>query len=329
MRAVVCSERGPASKLKVTDFPDPQPGPDDAVIDVVAAGCNFPDALIIEGKYQIKPELPFVPGAEAAGVVSAMGENVTGLKLGQRVIVLGGTQYGAFAEKLAAPARTLLPMPDEMDYLTGAGFGLTYGTSYYALKQRAELKAGETLLVLGAAGGVGLAAVELGCAMGARVIAAASSAKKLDAAVAAGATDTVNYSTELLKNRVKEITAGEGVDVVYDPVGGELSEQALRATGWNGRLLVVGFAAGPIPKIPLNLPLLKNNAIVGVYWGAWVSREPAASQENYRELFDLYREGKIKPLVSQVFDLDDFADAFNTIAERRAIGKVVLRVQDS
>ena len=328
MRAVVCSELGPVSQLELTVFPDPQPGPDDVVIDVVAAGVNFPDRLIIEGKYQMRPELPFVPGAEAAGVVSALGSDVSGIELGERVISLGRL-YGSFAEKLVVPARTLLRMPDEMDFVTGAGFGLAYGTSYYALKQRAKLKPGETLLVLGAAGGVGLAAVQLGHAMGAEVIAAASTDEKLEIAKASGAGLGVNYSTESLKHRVKELTGGKGVDVVYDPVGGELSEQALRATGWNGRLLVIGFAAGDIPRLPLNLPLLKNNSVVGVFWGAWSARDPAASLENYRELFQMYRERKIKPVVSQVFALDDFASAFNTIEERRAQGKVILRVGES
>ena len=328
MRAVVCSELGPVSQLELTVFPDPQPGPDDVVIDVVAAGVNFPDRLIIEGKYQMRPELPFVPGAEAAGVVSALGSDVSGIELGERVIALGRL-YGSFAEKLVAPARTLLRMPDEMDFVIGAGFGLAYGTSYYALKQRAKLKPGETLLVLGAAGGVGLAADQLGHAMGAEVIAAASTDEKLEIAKASGAGLGVNYSTESLKHRVKELTAGKGVDVVYDPVGGELSEQALRATGWDGRLLVIGFAAGDIPRLPLNLPLLKNNSIVGVFWGAWSARDPAASLGNYRELFQMYRERKIKPVVSQVFALDDFASAFNAIEERRAQGKVILRVGES
>ena len=328
MRAVVCSEFGPFSQLALTDFPDPQPGPNDVLIDVVAAGVNFPDRLIVAGKYQMRPELPFVAGAEAAGVVSALGDNVSGVEPGDRVIALGRL-YGAFAEKSIAPARTLLRMPDEMDFVTAAGFGLAYGTSYYALKQRAQLKTGETLLVLGAAGGVGLAAVQLGHAMGARVIAAASTQDKLDVARASGAAIGIDYSTESLKLRVKELTDGKGVDVVCDPVGGEFSEQALRATGWNGRMLVIGFAAGDIPKIPLNLPLLKNNSVVGVFWGAWAARDPAASLENYGELFRMYREGKIKPLVSQVFDLENFAGAFEAIEERRAQGKVILRVGES
>ena len=327
MRAVVCEKPGPASDLILGDFPTPQPGPDQVVIDVMAAGVNFPDTLIIEGKYQVRPELPFVPGAEAAGVVSAIGDDVTTATPGQRVIALG-SHYGAFAEQQAVSATSLLPMPEDMDFITGAGFGLTYGTSYYALKQRARLQPGETLLVLGAAGGVGLAAVELGRAMGAKVIAAASSADKLAVAAAAGATEGINYSDESLKDRVKALTGGSGADVVYDPVGGELSEQALRATGWNGRFLVIGFAAGAIPKIPLNLPLLKNNAIVGVFWGAWAERAPDASLANYQELFQMYSNGDLKPLVSQVFDLADYAQAFATLTERRAQGKVILRVRD-
>lgn len=328
MRAVVCRELGPASQLALTDFPAPTAGPGEVVLDVVAAGVNFPDTLIIEGKYQVRPPLPFVPGAEAAGIVSALGDGVTGVAPGDRVIALGN-HYGAFAEQQAVPAASLLPMPAEMDFVTAAGFGLTYGTSYYALKQRAALQPGETLLVLGAAGGVGLAAVELGRAMGARVIAAASTAEKLEVAAVAGAAEGINYAEESLKTRVKELTGGKGVDVVYDPVGGELSEQALRATGWNGRLLVIGFAAGDIPKIPLNLPLLKNNAIVGVFWGAWASREPQTSLENYQELFQMYRDGKLKPLVSQVYDLADYQQAFDTLTSRRARGKVILKVRDA
>ena len=219
MRAVVCKELGPASQLVLEDFPEPTPGPDDAVLDVMAAGVNFPDTLIIQGKYQVRPPLPFVPGAEAAGVVRSVGDNVQGIEPGQRVIALGN-HFGSFAEQQSVPAASLLRMPDEMDFTTGAGFGLTYGTSYYALKQRAGLQPGETLLVLGAAGGVGLAAVELGRAMGARVIAAASSAEKLAVAEAAGAAAGINYATESLKDRVKALTDGKGVDVVYDPVGG-------------------------------------------------------------------------------------------------------------
>ncbi len=327
MRAVVCKKLGPASELILGELPAPAPGPDEVVLNVMAAGVNFPDTLMIQGKYQVRPKLPFVPGAEAAGVVGAVGSNIKDVAPGERVMALGN-HYGAFAEQQVVPAASLLRMPDEMDFVTGAGFGLTYGTSYYALKQRAQLQAGETLLVLGAAGGVGLAAVELGRAMGARVIAAASSDEKLAVAAAAGAEAGINYATESLKERVKTLTDGQGVDVVYDPVGGELSEQALRATGWNGRFLVIGFAAGDIPKIPLNLPLLKNNAIVGVFWGAWAAREPKASFENYQELFGMYGDGQLKPLVSQVFPLEDYLAAFNTLTERRAQGKVILKVSD-
>jgi NADPH2:quinone reductase len=236
--------------------------------------------------------------------------------------------HGAFAEKAVKKADELIALPDAMDFKTGAGFLATYGTSYYALKQRAQLQAGETLLVLGAAGGVGLAAVDIGSALGARVIATASNEEKLDVACQAGAAERINYENENLKERVKELTNGRGADVVYDPVGGDLSEQALRATGWDGRFLVIGFAAGEIPKIPLNLCLLKNNSIVGVFYGAWLARDPAAHAANVAELFTLYEDGKLAPLVTQVFPLDEFVEAFATLTERRARGKVIFKVRD-
>ena len=326
MRALICKELGPAEQLVIEDLADPEPGPDQVVVDVVAAGLNFPDTLIIEGKYQVKPELPFSPGAEAAGTISAIGADVNQYQVGDRVIVLGS--YGSFREKRLAACAALLPMPESMDFTTAAGFCLTYGTSYYGLKDRAALQPGETLLVLGAAGGVGLAAVELGHAMGAQVIAAASTDAKLAVAKAAGASMTVNYSTEPLKERVKALTEGRGADVIYDPVGGELTEQAFRASAWNGRCLVIGFAAGEIPRIPLNLALLKSSALVGVSWGAWRRRDPDASAQNFQALFSMHREGKLKPLVTQVFVLDDFVAAYRTLTERRAQGKVILRLQD-
>lgn len=324
MRAIICEELGSAEALAVKEVEEPRPGPDEALVEVHAAGLNFPDTLIISGKYQHRPDLPFVPGGEAAGVVLEVGERVENVKPGDRVITVG--MIGAFAEKLCRPACELVPMPENMPFETGAGFLITYGTSYFALKQRAELQPRETLLVLGAAGGVGLAAVDLGHAMEATVIAAASTEEKLDLACRTGASLRINYNREPLKETVKSLTDGRGVDVVYDPVGGDLSEQALRATGWNGRFLVVGFAAGAIPKIPLNLPLLKNNSIVGVMYGPWTQRNPKGAQQNIEELLDFYSNDKLRPQVSQIFELEQYQEAFETLTGRRAQGKVVFRM---
>lgn len=325
MKAILCKEFGTADKLVLEEIADPTAGKDEVVVDIKAAGINFPDTLIIAGLYQFKPPFPFTPGGEAAGVVSALGEGVTDFQVGDRVIA--SMLVGGFAEKVAVPAMMLTKIPDEMEYNTAAGFTVTYATSYHALKDRGQLKAGETLLVLGAAGGVGLAAVELGKAMGARVIAAASSAEKLGVCKTAGADELINYSDENLKDRVKELTGGKGADVIYDPVGGELSEQALRAIAINGRFLVVGFAAGDIPKIPLNLTLLKQCQIVGVFWGAWARADRQAHDDNFSELLDMFKDGKVKPLVSQTFPLVDYKDAYACLTERRAKGKVVLTMQ--
>lgn len=321
MRALLCKTLGTYDQLTVETVDEPQPGPGEVLIDVRAAGINFPDLLIVQGKYQFKPPLPFVPGGECAGVVSAVGEGVQRVKVGDPVIGVG--LAGAFAEKMTLAEGATLPMPEGMDFRTAAGIAFTYGTSYYALKQRAGLAEGETLLVLGAAGGVGTAAVELGKLMGARVIAAASSEEKLDAAEAAGADLRINYTTESLKNKVKELTDGQGADVVYDPVGGDYSEQALRAIGWYGRFLVIGFAAGEIPKIPLNLALLKSAQIVGVFWGSWTQRDPAESARNFLELQQMFESGRLTPRVT-AFPLDDHQDALGALAERRAKGKLVL-----
>ena len=326
MRALMCHELGPAEALRIVDADDPVAGPDDVVVDLYAAGLNFPDTLAITGNYQIRPELPFTPGGEGAGKISVVGRNITDWKVGDRVIVSGAS--GAFAEKILKRPDEIVALPDAMDYTTGAGFLAAYGTSYYALKQRAQLQPGETLLVLGAAGGVGLAAVDIGAALGAKVIAAASSDEKLDIASRAGAAERINYTKEDLKERVKELTGGRGADVVYDPVGGDLSEQALRATGWDGRFLVIGFAAGQIPKIPLNLCLLKNNSVVGVFYGAWIARDPAANAANIAELFGFYEKGELTPLVTQTFALDEYVEAFATLTGRRAQGKVIFNIRD-
>ncbi len=323
MRALVCSELGPADRLRVEEVPDPRPGPGEVVVDVAAAGLNFPDTLIIEGSYQFRPELPFVPGAEAAGMVSAVGEGVEHVAVGDRVIALG--LVGAFAERWAVPADGLIPIPDAMTLEQAAGFGLTYGTSYHALADRARLQPGETLVVLGAAGGVGSAAVEIGKAMGARVIACASTPEKLQFCRELGADEVIDYTSEDLKTRIRELTDGEGADVVYDPVGGAYSEPALRSTGFGGRFLVIGFASGEIPSIPLNLPLLKVNSIVGVFWGSWSRRDPAGSRRNFERLVAMVEEGTLSPRVTRVFALDDYVEAFATLSGRRAIGKVLLR----
>ena len=322
MRALMCNEFGSLDTLSLETVDDPSPGPGEVLIDIRAAGLNFPDLLVVQGKYQVRPPLPFTPGGECSGVVAALGSGVEHLKIGTPVIAMG--LVGAFAEKMVVKAKSVVPMPDGMDFETAAGIAITYATSYYALKQRARLQAKETLLVLGAAGGVGLAAVELGKATGARVIAAASTAAKLEAAATAGADEGINYTDEPLKQRVKELTDGRGADVVYDPVGGDFSEQALRATAWNGRFLVVGFAAGDIPKIPLNLALLKGADICGVFWGSWTERDPAGSQENFVELKRMFEDKTLNPRIT-TFPLDQFQDAFAMLAERRAIGKVVLR----
>jgi NADPH2:quinone reductase len=321
MRALLCKELGDFEKLVVETVSDPVPGPGEVLIDVEAAGINFPDLLLIRGKYQFQPPLPFSPGGECAGTVAAVGEGVQRVQVGDRVI--GMALAGAFAEKMVVPEDSVVAIPQGMARTTAAGIAVTYGTSYYALKQRAQIREGETLVVLGAAGGVGLAAVELGKVLGARVIAAASSEEKLDAATEAGADERINYSKESLKDRIKELTGKKGADVVYDPVGGEYSEAALRATAWDGRFLVIGFASGDIPKIPLNLTLLKGLQIVGVFWGTWTKRDPAASQQNFVELKEMFEKGQLKPRVT-TYPLTEFAPALRELSERRARGKIVL-----
>jgi len=322
MKAVLCKELGPPEKLVVEDVPSPKPGKGQVVVSVKAAGVNFPDTLIIQGKYQFKAELPFSPGGEVAGVVKELGEGVSSVKPGDRVIA--SSTYGGFAEEIAIDADRLVAIPDAMDYVPASAFILTYGTSYHALKDRAQLKAGETLLVLGASGGVGIAAIQLGKAMGARVIAAASSDTKLAVCKDNGADELINYARDDLRTRVKAITAGRGVDVVYDPVGGPYSEPALRDMAWNGRFLVVGFAAGEIPKVPLNLALLKGCSIVGVFWGAFTRTEPERNRRNNEELMQLYLAGKIKPHIHATYPLARAAEALNEVLHKRVSGKVVL-----
>jgi len=324
MKAILCKEYGTAETLVIENVPSPEAKEYGVKVRVKAAGLNFPDTLIIEGKYQLKPPMPFSPGGEMAGEVIAVGDKVTRFKVGDRVAGLTG--YGSFAEEVIVPEQNLLPVPDGMSDEKAAAFTMVYGTSYHALKQRANIKPGESLLVLGASGGVGLATVELGKAMGARVIAAASSAEKLAVAKAAGADELINYSEEPLKDAVKRLTDNKGVDVIYDPVGGDFTEQALRAMAWNGRHLIVGFAAGDIPRIPANLTLLKGCSVVGVFWGSFTRKEPEASAQNMMELMKLYSEGKIDPVISEVFEFEDYAKALGALTERRATGKVVLKV---
>ena len=324
MKAVLCKQYGPPESLVVEEVASPKAGPGEVVISVKAASVNFPDVLIIQNKYQFKPPLPFSPGSELAGVVKEAGSGVTAFKPGDRVIAFTG--YGAFAEEVKTEASRLLPLPEKMDFKEGAAFILTYGTSDHALRDRAALRPGETLLVLGAAGGVGLAAIDIGKALGARVIACASSADKLEVCKQHGADATINYQAEDLRERIKALTAGNGVDVVYDAVGGVYSEPAFRSIAWRGRLLVVGFAAGDIPKLPLNLALLKGASIVGVFWGDFARREPQRFVESARQLGRWYDEGRLKPHVSQTFPLGKAAEALKLMAERKVKGKVVLTV---
>ena len=322
MKAVLCKAFGPPDTLVYEDIPSPVPGKGEVVITMKAASVNFPDVLIIENKYQVKPPLPFSPGSELAGVVKEVGEGVTRFKPGDKVIAFAGS--GAFAEETKTEEDRLIPMPEGMDFKTAASFILTYGTSDHALRDRAEVKPGETLLVLGAAGGVGIAAIEIGKALGARVIACASSADKLEVCKQHGADELINYATEDLRERIKAITAGKGVDVVYDPVGGPYTELVLRSMAWRGRLVVIGFAAGDIPKVPLNLPLLKGCSIVGVYWGEFTKRQPREFMLSVAQLGKWFREGKLKPHISATLPLAQAANALKMMAARQVKGKVVL-----
>ena len=326
MKAVLCKEFGPPESLVLEEVDEPVAGAQQLVVDVKACAVNFPDVLIIQNLYQFKPPLPFSPGAEIAGVVSAVGPGVDHVSIGDRVFA--STGWGGLAEKLAVGADSLIPIPAGIEFGPASSFLYAYGTSHYALKDRARLQPGESLVVLGAAGGVGLAAVELGALMGAKVIAAASSDDKLELCREYGAAETINYATEDLKTRVRELTGGAGADVVYDPVGGSYSEPALRATAWEGRFLVIGFAAGDIPAIPLNLTLLKGCEIVGVFWGSFVMRDPEHHRRNVEELVGWWRDGRLRPHVSSTYPLDRAAEAIRELADRKAKGKVVVTVGD-
>ncbi|HLS56590.1 MAG TPA: NADPH:quinone oxidoreductase family protein [Zeimonas sp.] len=322
MKAVLCKAWGPPESLVVEDVPPPVAGPGEVLVEVHAAGVNYPDALIIQKKYQVQPELPFSPGAEVAGIVRSVGEGVKPWKPGDRVIA--STAIGGYAQEVVVKADRVLPLPDGMDFATASAYVLAYGTSLYALKDRARLVAGETLLVLGAAGGVGIAAVEIGKALGARVIAAASSAEKLALCREHGADDTIDYAAEDLRERIRVLTEGKGPDVIYDPVGGPYTEQAFRSIAWEGRHLVIGFAAGEIPKLPLNLPLLKTASLVGAFWGAFVQRDPKRTREHMHELFALYLSKKVRPPITKAYPLAQAALALRDVLERRVMGKVVI-----
>lgn len=322
MKAVLCKEYGMPETLVIEEIEPLRAGRGQVVVTVKACGVNFPDTLIIQGKYQFKPPMPFSPGSEVAGIVKEVGEGVTGISVGDHVIA--STGWGGFAEEVVVNANKIIPMPAGLDFTIASAFVLTYGTAYHALKDRAQIRPGETLLVLGAAGGVGIAAIEIGRQLGARVIAAASSDEKLAACRQHGASELINYAREDLRERIKQFTGGQGIDVIFDPVGGSYSEPALRSMAWKGRFLVIGFAGGEIPRIPLNLTLLKGCSIVGVFWGAFTEREPQRSAQNLKELKDWLTQGILKPHISATYPLDRAADALYDILNRKVLGKAVL-----
>ena len=323
MKAMLCEKFGPPEDLVLKEVADLIPLAGQVRIATEACGVNFPDTLIIENKYQFKPDLPFAPGGEVTGIVDAVGDGVSQDLLGQPVMCM--TLSGGFAEQTLCKAEDLIARPSSMPSTVAAGFTMTYGTSMHALKQRAQLQPRETLLVLGAGGGVGLAAVEIGKQMNATVIAAASSAEKLNAAKNAGADHLIDYSQQDLRSALKEIVGKKGVDVVYDPVGGDMFEAALRSTAWGGRVLVVGFASGDIPKVPVNLALLKGCSIVGVFWGAFRLNYTKEDNENFEQLFAWYEDGKLKPYASKIYALEAAAQALNDLKNRKAVGKIVLK----
>lgn len=321
MKAQVCESLGEPDVLRYTEVDAPEPGPDEVLVEIHAAGVNFPDGLIVSGDYQTKPTLPFIPGSEASGVVRASGREVTGLEPGTRVLLFCG--MGGYAEQVVVPATMVFPIPESMSYVDAAGFVVTYGTSFHGLVDKAALGASDTLLVLGASGGVGLTAIEIGKALGARVIAAASSADKLAVCRDHGADELINYSDDELKSRVREL-APDGVDVVYDPVGGDHAQIAVRSLAWGGRYLTVGYASGDIPRVGMNRLLVTSGALHGVLWGAWAKREPEQNTANLRQLFDWYDQGRLHPHVSETYPLAEASAALNVVMGRRARGKVVL-----
>ena len=322
MKAIVCKKYGPPSDLELTNVDLPPVGEKQVRVKIKACSLNFPDTLIIQGLYQFKPELPFTPGSDVAGIVMEVGTKVRHLNVGDEVF--GFTMTGGFAEEANIDAKTIFPKPPNMPFHIAASFLLAYGTSYHALVDRAKLKEGETVVILGASGGVGLAAVEIAKQLGAKVIAAASSTEKLSLCKEHGADEIINYSTEDLKSRIKELTGGKGADVIYDPVGGSYSEVALRGIAWEGRFLVVGFAAGEIPKIPLNLALLKGCQIVGVFWGSFATKDPGKNMQNSLQLMTWYAEGKLKPYIHKLYSLAETPDALEEMMARKVKGKVVI-----
>lgn len=327
MKAILCRTYGPPEQLELAEVTTPIPGKGQVLIRVKAADVNFPDTLVIQGKYQFQPSMPFTPGSDVAGIVEVVGEGVEGLAPGSHVCAF--TVWGGFAEQVTCDVNAVVPLPEGIDFVTAAALQMTYSTSYYALTDRARLQTGETVLVLGAGGGVGLAAVELAKLLGARVIAAASSPEKLAICRKYGADETIDYSVEDLRARIKDLTQGKGVDIVYDPVGGTYAEPALRGMAWEGRYLVVGFTAGEIPRIQLNLPLLKGCAIVGVFWGAFAAQQPERNRANLRQLVDWLAEGKIHPYVSHTYSLAETPRALRAIMQREVAGKVVIVPQEA
>ncbi len=323
MKAIHCKQFGPPSSLTLEEVSSPKPGKGEVVITVKACGVNFPDTLIIQGLYQLKPELPFTPGSDIAGTIKEVGEEVTHLHPGDEVF--GFVMYGGYAEEVVVSAKACIKKPKAMDFTVAASLMIAYGTSYHALKNRAKLQKGETVLVLGASGGVGLAAVELAKLMGAKVIAAASSNEKLSLCRQYGADEVINYTSQDLKSTVKELTLGKGVDVIYDPVGGKYTEMALRSIAWQGRYLIVGFAAGNIPKIPMNIPLLKGCAIIGVFWGNFASISPKENLQNINELLHWYEEGKLTPHIHKIYELHQVPIALEEVMNRNVKGKIVIK----
>ncbi|WP_210545742.1 NADPH:quinone oxidoreductase family protein [Rhodoferax sp. PAMC 29310] len=322
MHAWLCENPVGVDALTWTEMPTPQPKVGEVLIEIKAASLNFPDLLIVQNKYQIKPPLPFVPGSEYAGTVVAVGEGVTHLKAGQPVACLSGT--GGFGTHTLAPAALCMALPDKFPFVDAAAFIMIYATSHHALIDRAQLKAGETVLILGAAGGVGTAAIQIAKAVGAKVIAAASTDEKCTLCKSAGADATINYSTENLKDAVRALTDGKGADVIYDPVGGDFTEPAFRTIAWRGRYLVVGFASGPIPSLPLNLPLLKGASVIGVFWGDFAKKEPKANAAMMMELAQWYGQGKIKPIIDRTMPMADLKAAYAHMGSRGVMGKLVM-----
>ena len=325
MKAIICNKYGLPNTLEYQEVENPKPKKGELLISVKACSVNFPDTLIIQGLYQYKPAPPFSPGSDIAGVVEAIGDGVVGFQIGDEIV--GFNPYGGFAEKVCAPARDCFPKPKGMSMVNASAFLMAYGTSYHALKDRGLLSKGKSVLVLGASGGVGITAVELAKLMGAKVIAAASTDEKLDLCKKFGADKVINYATENLKERTKELTGGKGVDIIYDPVGGDYSEQAFRAIAWKGKHLVVGFANGTIPKIPLNLTLLKGAEVTGVFWGAFTQKEPQKNMENIKELVTWYLTKKLNPHIDATYSLKEAPKALEAILNRQVKGKVVIDME--